>query len=110
MPWQWSTIGVLNQKYFYLLNNLAYRTFQTDVLCLVSGILHIGNILFEEAGSETASVRVDESKTFWASAWRYDIRHNGIWYYIKNATLSIAALRIDSIVSFLVDTFIGNKR
>ena len=35
---------------------------QSEVLQLVAGILHLGNVLFAEVGSETAAVHLDESK------------------------------------------------
>ena len=35
---------------------------QSEVLQLVAGILHLGNVLFSEVGSETAAVHLDESK------------------------------------------------
>ena len=38
--------------------------FQSEVVQLVAGILHIGNILFAEVGSETAAVHLDERKMF----------------------------------------------
>lgn len=35
---------------------------QADVLQVVSGILHLGNVLFREEGSETAVIETPESK------------------------------------------------
>jgi myosin heavy subunit len=38
---------------------------QSEVLQLVAGILHLGNVLFAEVGSETAAVHLDESEFFY---------------------------------------------
>ena len=50
---------------FALLVICLMKTFtklQSEVLQLVSGILHLGNVLFSEVGSETAAVHLDERK------------------------------------------------
>ncbi len=36
---------------------------QSEVLMLVSGILHLGNIIFSESNNDAAMVHLDDSKT-----------------------------------------------